>query len=190
MRFTLGILLLGACLLPLQASAGPLQVGGGVTVGVLGFKDSQVDTSSLFWGGHARVRVFKYLGGEMSLQTRKDSYGLGNGEISLRTKPLQFSVLVYPLAMLPVTPYFVAGTGWYYFTLTVSGDLGLPFVYGEGSIKLTERVPHVGIGVEAFLGDHFAVGADVRKIYLDFSPPLSDFKFETYFVNIGATFYF
>jgi hypothetical protein len=92
--------------------------------------------------------------------------------------------------MLPVSPYFVAGTGWYYLTATIQGDLGLPYVFGQGSIHLTETAPHIGVGAEVFVGDHFSIGGDVRKIFLEFNTSLINYKFDAYFVNVAGTFYF
>ena len=70
--------------------------------------------------------------------------------------------------MIPVTPYFLGGTGWYHLKATIEGDLDLPYVFGEGSVSITETAPHIGAGVEAFIGDHFSVGGDVRWVFLDF----------------------
>ena len=167
-----------------------VQVGGGIRAGVFGYSEDELDDSRLFWGAHGRVRTMKYFAGELSVQKREDDFQIGNGEIKLETVPLQLSAIVYPLAAFPVSPYFVAGTGWYFLTVTVSGDLGLPYVTGEGSIDHTENAFHVGVGVEAFLGDHFSIGGDVRKVFLEFNTPLISYEIGAYFLNIGATFYF
>ncbi len=189
------IAFLGLCFLPMLAEA-QIQFGGGVRASFLNWDKTELDTSSAFWGVHGRVRVMKFLAGEVSYQSREDSVHIHNGDLTLKTKPLQLSAIVYPLAMLPLTPYFVAGTGWYYFTLDVSGDLGLPYLAGEGTIDLTQRGNHIGVGVEAFLGSHISVGADVRKIYLTLDSPLAlpviikDLNLDAYIVNVTGTFYF
>lgn len=189
MRFKLAMMVLGL-FLPLFAAADGLQFGVGGRTSVLSYNQTEIDSSRLFWGGHARLRVMKYLAGEVSLQRREDNFRVNDGLIKLETVPLQVSAIVYPLAMLPVSPYFVAGTGWYYLTATITGDLGLPYVFGQGSVKLTENAPHIGVGAEVFVGDHFSVGGDVRKIFLEFQTRLINYKFDAYFVNVAATFYF
>jgi hypothetical protein len=189
MKRTLVMIALGI-LLPGWAMAGMIQIGGGIQTSILSYNQDALDTSKLFWGGHVRVRPIKFVAGEFSFQKREDNFDYRRGNIKLETTPLQLSALVYPLGMFSVSPYFVAGTGWYYLTATVTGDLGLPFVTGEGTIKHTETAGHIGVGVEAFIGDHFSMGADVRKIFLEFNTSIISYKVNAYFVNIGATFYF
>src|SRR3990172_11697772 len=93
-----------------------VQVGGGIRAGVFGYSEDELDDSRLFWGAHGRVRTMNYFAGELSVQKREDDFQIGNGEIKLETVPLQLSAIVYPLAAFPVSPYFVAGTGWYFLT--------------------------------------------------------------------------
>lgn len=197
MRSKLGLMILGLMLLaPLCASAQSFKFGGGVRAGILGYDQSELTGKKLYWGFHGRVRVMKYLGGEISYQTREDTFRIHNGELKLRTTPTQFSGIVYPLAMLPVTPYFVFGTGHYQFTLTATGDLGLPYIAGEGTLKVSENAPHIGVGVEAFLGDHVSFGGDIRKVTVKFHNPIvsglqiTGIKLDAYLVNLTATFYF
>jgi Outer membrane protein beta-barrel domain len=176
--------------LPLCAESQSVQFGLGARVSSFGYDQDELDTSRVFWGGQARLRVMKYLGGEASLQTREDNFDFRFGNIKLNTTPLQLSGVVYPLAMFPVTPYFLAGAGWYFLRATVTGDVDLPYVFGEGTIEVTETAPHIGVGVEAFIGGHFSFGADARRVFLDFETSLINYKVNAYFVNIGATFYF
>jgi len=189
MKLKLAMVFLGL-LLPFCASASDLQFGVGVNTSVLGYNQDEISGSRLFWGGHARVRFMKYIAGEVSLQRREDNFSIRQGNIRLQTTPLQLSGIVYPLAMLPVSPYFLAGTGWYYLTATVSGELGLPYVTGAGTIKHTENAYHIGVGAEAFIGRHVSFGGDVRKVFLTFDTPLIRYKVDAYLVNVGATFYF
>jgi hypothetical protein len=189
MKTKLVMLALGLLLLPLFADA-QVQFGAGVRTSVFGYDEDRLDGTKMFWGGHARVRVLKYLAGEFSAQYREDTFGFANGDIKLETVPLQLSAIVYPLAMIPVSPYFLAGTGWYRLEATVEGDLDLPYVFGEGSISITESAPHVGAGVEAFIGDHFSIGGDVRWVFLDFETDLINYKYDAILANIAATFYF
>ena len=177
-------------LIPLCAVASDVQFGVGVNTSVLGYNQDEISGSRLFWGGHARVRFMRYVAGEVSVQRREDSFSIRQGNIRLKTTPLQVSGIVYPLATFPVSPYFLAGTGWYYLDATVSGDLGLPYVTGEGTISHTENAYHIGAGVEAFIGRHVSLGGDVRKVFLEFDTPVIRYKVDAYMVNVGATFYF
>jgi hypothetical protein len=190
MRYTLVMMVFVGLFLPCVVRAGTLQFGVGVTTSVLSYNEDEIDQSRLFWGGQARLRVMKYLMGEVSLQKREDNFSVRGGSIELDTVPLQLSAIVYPLAMLPVSPYVVAGTGWYFLTATVTGDLDLPFVTGTGTIHHTEQAFHIGVGVEAFIGDHVSIGGDIRKVFLDFETSIIRYEFDAYLVNAGATFYF
>lgn len=179
-----------ALLVPVGAFSQSLQFGAGIQTSLLNYNQRELDTNKLFWGGHARVRFMKYFAGEASLQRREDTFSVHHGQIVLQTTPLQFSGIVYPLANFVVSPYFVAGAGWYFLKATVTGDLGLPYVTGTGTITQTATGSHIGVGAEAFVGKHFSFGGDVRKIFLTFNTPIIQYKFNAYFVNIGGTFYF
>jgi len=189
MKLTLGMILIGL-MFPFFASADPVQIGLGFSTSLLSYNQNEIDESRFFWGGHGRVRVMKYVAGEISLQKREDNFSVRGGTIELDTVPLQLSAIVYPLAMFPVSPYFVTGTGWYFLTATVVGDIDLPYVTGQGTIKHTEQAFHIGAGVEAFIGNHVSIGGDVRKVFLDFETSVIQYKFDAYLVNAGATFYF
>jgi hypothetical protein len=188
MRFLLGLIVFGL-LLPVFVDA-QVQFGLGVNTSLFGYNRDELDGGRVFWGGHARVRAFRYVAGEFSVQYREDTFGFRNGDINLQTYPLQLSGIVYPLAMIPVSPYFVGGIGWYRLKATITGDLDLPFVFGQGSVVITETAPHIGVGVEAFIGDHFSIGGDVRKVFLDFNTELINYKYDAYLANIAGTFYF
>ncbi|HJZ13305.1 MAG TPA: outer membrane beta-barrel protein [Acidobacteriota bacterium] len=177
-------------LLPLCGAAQDLQFGAGLQTSILSYNEDELDGSRMFWGGHARLRAMRYVAGEISLQKRQDNFQVGDGTIELDTVPLQLSAMVFPLAALPVSPYVLAGTGWYFLTATVRGDLGVPYVSGEGSIEHTETAFHIGVGAEAFAGDHVSFGFDVRKVFLQFDTALIRYDVNAYFVNLGATFYF
>ncbi len=190
MKYTLVMMIFVGLALPCIASADELQFGLGITTSVLSYNEDEIDESRMFWGGQARLRVMKYMMAEVSLQKREDNFNVRGGSIELDTVPLQFSGIVYPLAMLPVSPYVVAGTGWYFLTATVTGDIDLPYVTGSGTIKHTEQAFHIGVGVEAFIGNHVSIGGDIRKVFLDFETAVIRYEFDAYLVNVGATFYF
>lgn len=181
---------LAVLVIPLVADAQSVQFGLGLKVSSFGYNENEIDTSKIFWGGDARLRIVKYVGAEFSVQRREDNFDFDLGSIKLETTPLQLSGIVYPLGMFAVTPYVLGGTGWYFLKATVRGDIDLPYVFGEGTIEVTETAPHIGVGVEAFIGDHFSFGADARKVFLNFETSLINYEVDAYFVNVGATFYF
>lgn len=188
MKLKLVVIFLGL-MLPLFAEA-QVQFGAGIRTSVFGYNEDELDGSQTFWGGQARVRVIKFFAGEFSVQYREDNFNVNDGNIELKTTPMQLSAIVYPLAIIPVSPYFIAGTGWYNLQATITGDLGVPYVFGEGTVEVTEHAPHIGVGVEVFIGDHFSVGADVRKVFLDFETELINYKYDAYLANVMGTFYF
>src|SRR5262245_42092673 len=132
MKFLLGLIVLGL-LLPVIADA-QVQFGIGANTSLFGYNRDELDGGRVFWGGHARMRVIKYFAGELSVQYREDTFAFHKGDIKLETFPVQLSGIVYPLAMIPITPYFVGGIGWYRLKATINGDLDLPYVFGQGSI--------------------------------------------------------
>jgi Outer membrane protein beta-barrel domain len=188
MKLVLGLIFLGL-LLPIFADA-QVQFGIGANTSLFGYNRDELDGGRVFWGGHGRVRAFRYVAGELSAQYREDIFGFNTGEIRLQTFPVQLSGIVYPLAMIPVSPYFVGGIGWYRLKATIDGDLDLPYVFGQGSVIITETAPHIGVGVEAFIGDHFSIGGDVRKVFLDFNTDLINYKYDALLANVAGTFYF
>lgn len=190
MKYTLVMMVLMGLFLPVFASAEDFQFGLGFTTSMLSYNEDEIDESRMFWGGHARFRASRYFVAEVSLQKREDNFNLRGGSIELDTVPLQLSAVVYPLAMLPVSPYFVAGTGWYFLTATVTGEIDLPYVTGQGTIEHTEQAFHIGVGLEVFIGNHVSIGGDVRKVFLDFETSVIRYEFDAYLVNAGATFYF
>ena len=188
MRLTLVVIVL-SLVLPICAHA-QVQFGLGARAGILGYNQSEIDTNALFWGAQARVRLVKYFSAELSFQRRTDNFQINQGNIELVTKPLELSAIFYPLAFLPISPYIVGGTGWYFIDITVRGDLGLPYITGEGTLSLTPHAPHIGVGAEVFIGDHFSFGGDVRKVFLSIDNQLIRYRVSPYFVNFTATYYF
>jgi len=191
MRLKLVVIFSGVLLLLPYLAQAQVKFGGGLRGGILGYNQNEIDAHHFFWGLQGRVRLVKFLGAELSYQKRTDNFNFRNGNIELQTRPIQLSGFFYPLGMFPVSPYFVGGTGWYHFDITVTGDLNLPYVSGQGTFSLSENATHIGVGVEGFIGDHFSVGADVRKIFLTVHNPLiTNLRFNAYFVNFMANFYF
>jgi hypothetical protein len=102
------------------------------------------------------------------------------------------SALYYPIGQRVVSPYLIGGFGWYKLNATAEIEIGLITI--DESISLTESAPHIGAGLEIFVGDHFSAGSDVRKLFFEFETPFGDLTSDVlkyaYLVNIMANFYF
>jgi hypothetical protein len=113
-----------------------------------------------FSGGFVRLRLSPRTAIEVALDYR--SYL--NQDLTERIKdmPIQASMLLYPVRA-PISPYLLAGIGWYAQTITmVSGD--------QPPAPQTTRTMgyHAGIGGELRLGAHAAVHADYRYTFIHF----------------------
>lgn len=169
------------------------KVGGGIRAGLFSYNEDHLDTLKLSWGGQGKALIGKYFGGEFSIQKRDDSVSTRFGTtLDLTTYPIHLSALFYPIGPRVVAPYFIAGLGWYKLNATAEIDIG--FITLRESFSLTEFAPHVGAGIEVFIGEHFSAGFDVRKLFFEFDTPFGDLSADVlkyaYLVNIIANFYF
>jgi opacity protein-like surface antigen len=169
------------------------KAGGGIRAGLFSYNEDHLDTLKLSWGGQGKVLFPKYFGAEFSVQKREDTISTRFGTtIDLDTYPIHLSVLFYPVTQRVVSPYLIAGFGWYKLNATAEIDIGVITI--RESISLSESAPHIGAGVEVFVGDHFSAGLDVRKLFFEFETPFGDLTADVlkyaYLVNIVANFYF
>jgi hypothetical protein len=169
------------------------KAGGGIRAGLFSYNEDHLDTLKFSWGGQGKALIGKYFGAEFSIQKRNDSISTRFGTtLDITTYPIQLSALFYPIGPRVVAPYLIAGVGWYKLNVTGEIDLG-PIVITE-SISLTESAPHLGTGIEVFVGEHFSAGFDVRKLFFEFDTPFGDLTADVlkyaYLVNIMANFYF
>jgi hypothetical protein len=169
------------------------KAGGGVRAGLFSYNEDHLDTLKLSWGGQGRVLIEKYFGAEFSLQKREDTISTRfGGTLDLTTYPIHFSALFYPIGQRVVSPYLIAGFGWYKLNATAEIDIGL--ITLRESFSFTESAPHIGGGIEVFVGEHFSAGFDVRKLFFEFETPFGDLTSDVlkyaYLVNIMANFYF
>jgi opacity protein-like surface antigen len=72
--------------------------------------------------------------------------------------PVQASILGYLMPERRVTPFLLAGVGWYYTTIE-----------GPGSLDETQHRfgPHIGGGVQAFLNKYWSVDASYRYVWTE-----------------------
>ena len=153
-----GLFLLGA---PGAARAGDGAFGVGARFSLVRGDAAVPGTAAdRFSGGLLRFRLSPRTAIELALDHR--SYL--NQDLTERIKdmPIQASMLLYPIRA-PLSPYLLAGVGWYAQTITmVSGD--------QPPAPQTTRTMgyHAGIGGELRLGAHAAVHADYRYTFIHF----------------------
>lgn len=120
--------------------------------------DSDLDVDSVrFVGGQIRMLSQRW-GLELSLDRHSESFDLLNEKIT--ETPIQASLLLR-LASGRVSPFLLAGPGWYHRSLE-------PIDGPEEAVKSTEFGWHAGGGLEIRAGRHFGIHGDYRYTFLDF----------------------
>ena len=119
------------------------------------FKPKDADKGSYSGGVQARVHFTPVLGLEGSVDYRKDDYDNG---VSIKTYPVQASLMGYLIPHSPVSPYVLGGTGWYF--TQVKG----PAVDTETDNRLGF---HAGAGLEVMLNESLSFDGSYRYIWLE-----------------------
>jgi opacity protein-like surface antigen len=153
--------LLSICVLgALVATASPVSAQGFGIGARLAWvtSDTELDVDSVrFVGGQIRM-LAKHVGLEVSIDRHSESVELVNQKVT--ETPIQASLLLR-LASGSVSPFLLAGPGWYRRSVeTIEG----PDVSGN----TTEFGWHAGGGIEFHLGRHFGIHGDYRYTFLDF----------------------
>lgn len=117
-------------------------------------KAKDADEGVWFGGLQARFGLGEVLGLEGSIDVRKDDFP---GDFNLVTYPVQASLLAYLAPEAPVSPYILAGGGWYHSTLEGPDD------YHETSQRFG---PHAGAGLEIGLGENLSLDGSYRYVWL------------------------
>jgi len=149
---------------------------------------SDADEGTFYLGGDFNYRFFdSLLGIRGEVGWRKDTFEIpAVVDIDIHTIPLLASVAVYPLKDFIVSPYAIAGAGWYF--ILVEGE-----ILGVDVMEDTENSFgwHIGGGVELNLHEHFSINADVRYVWfeLDFDK-IDDVDASGIQATAGVTFYF
>jgi opacity protein-like surface antigen len=153
--------LLSICVLGvLVATASPVSAQGFGIGARLAWvtSDTELDVDSVrFVGGQIRM-LAKHVGLEVSIDRHSESFELVNQKVT--ETPIQASLLLR-LASGSVSPFLLAGPGWYRRSVeTIEG----PDVSGN----TTEFGWHAGGGLEIRPGRHFGIHGDYRYTFLDF----------------------
>ncbi len=144
--------------LPWVLSAEEVGVGDqGFSFGPRGsyFKPKDADSGSYSAGVQARAHLTPVLGLEGSIDYRKDKYA---NDVSVKTYPVQASLLAYLAPHSPISPYLLGGTGWYF--TRVSG----PSVETQTDNRFGL---HAGGGLEAMLNESLSLDGSYRYIWLE-----------------------
>jgi opacity protein-like surface antigen len=106
-------------------------------------------------GAQARLHLSPALGLEASIDYRKNDYGTLT---TVKTYPVQASLLGYLLPGSGVSPFLLGGVGWYY--TRVDG----PFGYSDTTSRFGL---HAGAGLEVKLSRSISIDGAYRYIWLE-----------------------
>lgn len=156
MKNILAALLLAAAAIPAAAATDDgVTVGSrsGVSLGGRGswFKPKGSDDGTWSGGGQLRLGLGPVWAIEGSGDWRQDKFGSTTVDII----PVQASLLAYLIPGQPVSPYLLAGAGWYYTHLHDNNDS-----------TFHRFGPHAGAGLQAFLNKHWSIDGSGRYIWL------------------------
>ncbi|MGA2091671.1 MAG: porin family protein [Endomicrobiales bacterium] len=116
-----------------------------------------IDADSGQWYGGAQVRlhVTPALGLEGSVDYRSNTFG---NVITLKTYPVQATLLAYLMPGANWSPFLLGGCGWYY--TEVDGPHGFSSTDNRTGL-------HAGAGVEFMLNESLSLDATYRYIWLE-----------------------
>ncbi len=132
-----------------DVNIGLLSLGGRAT-----YFDPKDGDSNWFGGGQLRLHPFKFLAVEGSVDYRKTDIN----STTVRTFPVQGSVLLYPFGTKRLSPFILGGAGWYFTNVEGPGDFD----------KTQHRFgAHAGVGLQLFLSEHLSLDGTYRHIWLE-----------------------
>ncbi|MDH4152287.1 MAG: porin family protein [Nitrospira sp.] len=132
-----------------DVNLGLFSIGGRAT-----YFDPKDGDANWFGGGQLRLHPFKFLAVEGSVDYRKTDIN----STTVRTFPVQGSLLIYPLGTKRLSPFLLGGAGWYF--TNVEGPHGFD--------KTQHRFgAHVGGGLQLFLSEHLSLDGTYRHIWLE-----------------------
>ncbi len=135
------------------------------------YKSGDAFEGGWYFGGQFRVHLMPFLGAEAALDYRASEtfrFPANDGQ-SYTADVAYVPVTVSLLGMLPlggITPYGLAGFGWYH----TSVDYSSPFEAIPGGIFTDHTVSkfgyHIGLGAELNMNANAALTADYRYLFL------------------------
>jgi hypothetical protein len=121
-------------------------------------QDPASDSKTKLTGGFLRIRASKHVGVEASMDFRTATDAANT--IKVHSTPIQGSALFY-LLKGPLSPYAIAGVGWYKTRVEVVG--------ADRSTETAETRfgYHTGFGGELMLGRHASIYVDYRYTFVN-----------------------
>ncbi len=170
-------------LVPTQAASAETMppFGLGARLGFL--KATEADDPIAYGGVLARFHLTESLAIEGSVDYRRETYE--NGDITVRTIPVMATGLFYIAPGLPISPYLLAGVGWYYADIDHTGR----FVT-LGNIRRNRIGGHLGAGIELPLSRSLAIDGNFRYVFLDLNEPAKDIRADAWLGTVGVILYF
>jgi hypothetical protein len=149
------------------------------------FKVRDADDGAWFGGVQVRIPLSEMFAIEGAIELHTTEFE--DGEIEVVQYPLQASLLLFLMPQsAPISPYVLAGVGWYYTIVDFSGSL-------SGFDGDTDHWfgGHIGAGARALVGKSMAASADVRYIFIEpDGNNLEDENFDTFQISLSLSFQF
>ena len=150
----------------------------------LGFlKATRADDPIAYGGVLARFHLTESLAIEGSVDYRRESYE--NGDITVRTIPVMATGLFFIAPNAPISPYLLAGAGWYYLDIDNTGRF-----ITLGNVKRNRIGAHVGGGVAIPLSRFLVIDGNLRYVFLNLNEPVKDIKADALLGTVGVILYF
>lgn len=119
------------------------------------FRSNEADKDDWMTGAQLRFHLNPALTIEGSIDYRKDQFN--NGEIDVKTYPIQASLLAYLAPGNIVSPFILAGAGWYYTRVEQ--------VSTHADETRNRFGVHAGAGLEAWLNTYWSIDGSYRYIW-------------------------
>jgi len=116
-------------------------------------KDS--DNGQWYGGAQARLYLSQSMGLEGSMDYRSNDF---DRFTTIKTIPIQASLLAYLMPGAGLNPFLIAGAGWYY--TQVNGPFGYSDTYFRFGL-------HVGAGIEIKINPSLSLDGTYRYIWLE-----------------------
>jgi opacity protein-like surface antigen len=131
-----------------------LSIGGRATY--FHSEDSSAARRDWYGGAQVRLHFSHYVAAEGSIDYRQEHYDGTNTTADVY--PVQASLLAYLTPWARVSPFVLAGAGWYF--THVRGPAG----FDEDQQRFG---PHVGAGLQAFLSRHWSIDGTWRYTWVE-----------------------
>lgn len=151
-RWISALVLAAAVLAPNLAFAESSEIAEGVSIGAraMYFRPKSADDGSMSGGAQLRMHMTPMFALEGSIDYRKSTFG----SVVVDVYPVQASLLVYLMPSSRLTPFVLAGGGWYYTHVRAPYE------------KTTYRFgPHAGAGLKLSLDKSWSIDGSYRYLW-------------------------